>query len=107
VRGVFTEVNEGNRLRRAAIGFGTGETRLQVIVAADNLADGGPRPLYELDTAAGSTPLPGAVITLNPYVAAARFVLAGRDVEQNVKQTAGTIAAEVAARARGAGGSAK
>jgi hypothetical protein len=44
---------------------------------------------------------------LNPYVAAARFVLAGHDVEQNVKQTAGKIAADVAARASAATGPAK
>jgi len=102
VRGIFTDVNEGNRLRRAAIGFGAGETRLQVVVAVDNLADGAPRPFYELDTTAASGPLPGAVITLNPYVAAARFVLAGHDLERNVKQTAGQIAADVAARAAAA-----
>jgi hypothetical protein len=40
---------------------------------------------------------------MNPYVAAARFVLAGDDREQNVKQTAGKIAADVTARARAAG----
>jgi len=44
VRGVFTEVNKGNQLRRAAIGFGAGETNVQVIVAGDNLAGGAPRP---------------------------------------------------------------
>jgi hypothetical protein len=44
VRGVFTEVNKGNQLRRAAIGFGAGETNLQVIVAGDNLAGSAPRP---------------------------------------------------------------
>jgi hypothetical protein len=101
VRGVFTEVNEGNQLRRAAIGFGAGETQLQVVVAVDDLAAGAPRPLYELETTAASAKLPGAVILLNPYVAAARFVLAGRDLEQNVKRTAGKIAADVAARVSG------
>ena len=103
VRGVFTEVNQGNQLRRAAIGFGAGDTSLQVVVAVDNLADGTPRPLYELDTRATSGTAPGAVIVMNPYVAAARFVLAGRDLEQNVKQTARKIAAEVATRASAAG----
>jgi hypothetical protein len=106
VRGVFTEVNEGNRLRRAAIGFGAGDTSLQILVAVDNLAGGAPRPFYELDTTAASGTAPGAapaaVIVMNPYVAAARFVLAGRDLEQNVKQTAGKIAADVAARASAA-----
>jgi len=36
---------------------------------------------------------------LNPYVAVAKFALSSRDLEQNVKQTAGKIAADVASRA--------
>src|SRR6516225_146701 len=32
VRGVFSDVQEGNRLRRAMIGFGEGQTDIQVIV---------------------------------------------------------------------------
>src|SRR5262249_38641206 len=32
VRGVFTEVQEGNRLRRAVIGFGAGKTEVHVLV---------------------------------------------------------------------------
>jgi hypothetical protein len=75
VRGVFTQVDEGHRLRRAAIGFGAGQTELQVVVSVDDLAQGVPRPLYELNTSADSGRVPGAIITLNPYVAAARFVL--------------------------------
>jgi hypothetical protein len=73
---------------------------------SDNLTGGAPRPFYELDTTAASGTAPGAapaaVIVMNPYVAAVRFVLAGRDLEQNVKQTAGKIAADVAARASAA-----
>ena len=88
-------------MRRSA--SAPGQTAVQVVVAVDNLADGTPRPLYELDTRATSGTAPGAVIVMNPYVAAARFVLAGRDLEQNVKQTARKIAAEVATRASAAG----
>jgi len=110
VRGVFTNVQEGNQLRRAVIGFGAGSTDLQVLVTIDDLANGAPKPLYEVQTSADSGKLPGAVVTLNPYVAAARFVLAGRDLDRNVKQTAAQIAeqtvrrvitAEPAARAQG------
>jgi hypothetical protein len=58
---------------------------------------------YELDTAAASGKAPGAVITLNPYVAIAKFALSARDLEQNVKQTAAKIAADVASRVSSAG----
>lgn len=100
LRGVFTEVQEGNRLRRAMIGFGEGQTDLQVIAVVTDLAQGAPQPLYELATEASSGSTPGAAPTLvlGPYGAAARFVMAGNDLEKNVKQTAAEIAARIARR---------
>jgi len=98
LRGVFTEVQEGNRLRRAVIGFGQGQTDLQVVVAVDDLANGTLKPLYDIEEAANSNNMPGAVITLNPFVAAAKFVLAGVDLERNVIETASKIADAFAAR---------
>jgi hypothetical protein len=95
VRGVFTDVQDGHQLRRAMIGFGAGQTALQVLVAVDDLTRGAPKPMYELDTKADSGTLPGAAITLNPYVAAARFVLSGSDLDRNVRQTAKQIAEQV------------
>lgn len=102
VRGVFTEVNQGNQLRRAVIGFGAGKTDLQVLVVMDDLGQGAPRPFYELKTAADSGRLPGAgpMIVLMPAGAAARFVVAGGDLDRNVKQTATKIAAEVVQHSR-------
>jgi hypothetical protein len=40
----------------------------------------------------------------NPYVAIAKFALSSRDLEQNVKQAAAKIAADVASRVSSAGG---
>jgi len=48
VRGVFTEVQEGNRVRRAVIGFGAGKTELHVLVYLDDLANGAPGRLPSL-----------------------------------------------------------
>ena len=101
VRGAFLDVDTGNRLRRAVIGFGAGQTDLQLATAVDDLSMGTPAPFYQVDTAAQSGKLPGAVVTLNPYVAAARFVLAGGDLDRNVKATAKEIAKAVTARVRG------
>jgi hypothetical protein len=103
VRGVFTEVQEGNQFRRAVIGFGAGQTALQVLVALDDLGQGTPKPMYELNTQADSGTLQGAVITLNPYVAAARFALSGSDLDRNIKQTAVQIAEQVARRLKESG----
>lgn len=100
VRGVFTNVHAGNQLQRAVIGFGAGQTDVQVLVSVDDLTRGTPKPMYEVNTKADSGALPGAVITLNPYVAAARFVLSGGDVDRNVKQTAAQIADHMTQRLR-------
>lgn len=100
VRGVFTEVNQGNQLRRAVIGFGFGQTDLQVLVDINDLSHGAPRRFYELSTTADSGQAPGAgpTIVLGPAGVAARYVIAGQDLNRNVKQTARQIAAEVVQR---------
>jgi hypothetical protein len=102
LQGVFTEVQEGNRLRRAMIGFGQGQTDVQVVVSMENLSKGPPKPLYEISTDASSGNKPGAapVIALNPYAAAARFVVSGQDLNKNVRNTASQIVAEISRRAQ-------
>jgi len=102
VRGVFTEVNQGNQLRRAVIGFGAGKTDLQVLVDVNDLGQGAPKPFYEIRTAADSGKAPGAgpMIVLGPAGVAARFVLAGKDLDRNIQHTAAKIAEQVAQRAR-------
>lgn len=102
VRGVFTDVSQGNQLQRAVIGFGLGKTDLQVLVDVANLARGTPEPFYELRTSANSGKAPGAgpMIALNPAGAAARFVIAGNDLNRNAKQTAAKIADDVVQRTR-------
>jgi Domain of unknown function (DUF4410) len=98
VRGVFARVNQGNQLRRAVVGFGSGKTDVQVIVDIDDLSLGTPTRFYELHTKADSGKAPGAgpTIVLGPAGVAARFIIAGKDLERNVRQTASKIAEEVA-----------
>ncbi len=100
LRGIFLQVDEGNRLRRAMVGFGEGQTDIQVVAGVDDLSRGMPRPLYEIATDATSGSGPGAAPTLvmGPYGAAARFVRAGKDLNKNVKQTAAQIAEQLANR---------
>lgn len=97
VRGMFMEVNQGNQLRRAMIGCGVGKTELEVVVVFNDLTQGPPKPFYEVKTAADSGKTPGAapMIVLGPAGAAARFVLAGKDLDKNLKQTASRIVAEI------------
>lgn len=103
VRGVFMRVDEGGRVKRAVIGFGSGQTDLQVAASTDDLSAGtAPAPLYRVQTDATSNKLPGAVVTLNPYVAAAKFVLAGHDLDRSTRATAQKIADEIGARVNAA-----
>jgi hypothetical protein len=100
LQGVFTEVQEGNRLQRAMVGLGQGQTDLQVIVSMANLSKGPPKPLYEINTDASSGNKPGAapLIAVNPYAAAARFVISGQDLNRNIRNTASQIVTEISRR---------
>jgi len=103
VRGVFTEVQQGNRLRRAVVGLGFGGTDLQVETVTDNLSAGAPQPIYQIDTSASSGKAPGAAATivLSPLSVPVHFVLTRGDLDKNVKKTAAQIAGEVAQRVAG------
>jgi hypothetical protein len=104
VRGVFTEVDQGSSLLRAEVGFGAGATDLGVLVNVVDLQKGKPESFYKLETQAGSRKMPGAapvaIVKKNPYVAAAKFVMARRDLPKNIRQTAQTIADQIIRRAK-------
>jgi hypothetical protein len=101
VRGVFLSVDDGNRLQRAIVGFGAGQSDLQVAVAFDDLSKPGQAPLYENVDKSESKPMPGAIIKLNPYVVAAKFVLDGRDEKTMIKNAAQQISDAVVDRMQG------
>jgi hypothetical protein len=94
VHGVFTELDEGNRIRRAVIGFGAGEAKMDLYVAANDLAHP-EQPLYNVSESADSGKKVGAAITMNPYVAAAKFVMEKNAPEKTVKKTAGEISQDL------------
>ncbi|MFZ0694505.1 MAG: hypothetical protein WAN51_10230 [Alphaproteobacteria bacterium] len=70
---------------------------MQVEAAADDLAAGSPQAFYQLDADAKSGKLPGAIVLMNPDMAAARFVLAGHDLDRNAQETARDLAKKIAA----------
>ena len=94
VHGVFTQVDEGSRIHRAIIGFGSGKATMELFVTLTDLASP-QKPLYEASEDGASRNKPGAVITLNPYVAAAKFVMEKNAPEKTVKSTASAISKEV------------
>lgn len=102
VRGVFLNVDDGNRLRRAMVGFGAGQNNIQVAVSCDSLSAANLPPLYQAVEEADSKNRPGAAIKLNPYVIAAKFVMANGDEKKTIRKTAQQISDAVIARLRGA-----
>lgn len=99
VSGVFTEFSEGNQMRRALLGFGSGKSKMELYVMVADASSGG-HPLYETSTQKSNGKGPGTVIALNPYAGAAGFVvkfgMTKNAPEKMVKQTASKIATELA-----------
>ena len=94
VHGVFTELDEGSRLHRAVLGFGSGQATMNLYVTLTDLAQPD-KPLYNVSQDDASKNKMGAVITMNPYVAAAKFVMEKNAPEKMVKKTAGEVSAQV------------
>lgn len=103
VNGRFVSVDPGNRAERAVVGFGAGEATTEVQVVVDRLGEDGSTPVLEFGTQADSGKMPGAAVTMNPYVAAAKFVLGKQATMRDVKAMGGEIAKQIAdfARQRG------
>jgi len=95
IRGVFTEVDTGNTLRRAVIGFGSGKTDMEVQVGVSDLATNPQESFLLFGTVTDPSRLPGGVVTRNPYVVAAKFVLEKGAPQRDVQHTAKAIADEL------------
>jgi hypothetical protein len=100
VRGQFTEVDEGNRVRRAMIGFGSGKAEMQMHVNVADLAKSPNSPFLVFGTAADSGRMPGAIMMMNPYVAAAKFVMSKNAPAKDVKKTASKLAEAILAKGK-------
>ncbi len=96
MQGIFTEVDQGNRIKRAVIGFGRGATKMGVQVGVSNLAGSQPRtPFIIFGTFKAPKKTPGAAVTINPYVAAAKFVMEKNATEKDIEKTAEQIVDEI------------
>ncbi len=96
LQGVFTEVGEGNRIKRAVIGFGRGATSMEIQVAVSDLGSAEPKkPFIVFGTVKTPKKIPGAAVTMNPYVAAAKFVMEKNATEKDIRKTAEQIVDEI------------
>jgi Domain of unknown function (DUF4410) len=96
VRGDFKQVDEGNRVERAAIGFGQGATQMEIGVTVSDLSSQTPqKPFAVFDTTKDPGMKPGAVVTMNPYAAAAKFHMEKNATAKDIKHTAEEIAGQI------------
>jgi hypothetical protein len=105
INGRFVSVDPGNRAERAVVGFGAGAATTEVSVEVDRLGVGSSTPILRFGTQAESGQMPGAAVTKNPYVAAAKFVLGKQATARDVEAMGKEIAKQIAdyARAHGVG----
>jgi Domain of unknown function (DUF4410) len=81
--GQFTDINEGNRLRRMVIGLGAGASTLDSVVQVVQKTDEGSHELLDFSTHADSGRMPGAGVT-GPAGAAAGGAAAAASLGANV-----------------------
>jgi len=99
VSGEFISVDEGDRVKRALIGFGAGHTSLEVKAQVTDLAEPpAAQPLLDVTTTARSGKTPGAALGFNLFLAAGGFVAAGVDSDGDVKHTASKLSDEIVQR---------
>jgi Domain of unknown function (DUF4410) len=100
VQGQFASVDPGNRAQRAVIGFGAGEATTEVDVEVDRLGPGTVTRVLAFGSQADSGHAPGAIVTMNPYAAAAKFVLGRNATMRDIEKMGQAIANEIAKYAR-------
>jgi len=100
ITGRITSVDPGNRAERAVVGFGAGAATAEVLVTVDRLGPGTSTPVLQFGTQSDSGKMPGAAVTLNPYVAAAKFVLGKQATTRDVQAMGQEIARQIADYAR-------
>jgi hypothetical protein len=99
IRGEFIAVNEGNRLTRVLIGFGTGAAVMKTLAETYQVTANGLRPLGSAQIEAGGGKLPGMLVPVGVGAAAGSIatsaVIGGGS---NIAQEVGPETIEAAAR---------
>jgi Domain of unknown function (DUF4410) len=88
VDGSFTNINQGNRLRRMVIGLGSGQSNLNAEVQVYQMANGSTMQIMDFATEANSGSMPGAALTA-PAGAAAGGTAAAVSLGLNLAAGAG------------------
>ena len=98
VRGEFTNVQQGSRLLRSAIGFGAGGSKVETRVQVYDLAQNSGTPFLTFSTTGGSGAEPGAILALSTdplEIAIGGVSGAAHGLSEDTKRTAREITAEL------------
>jgi hypothetical protein len=93
VTGWFEKVEEGHAAIEATVGFGKGTGQATADVAVSDLAQDPAQMFLVVGSGSRAKKMPGGLATMNPYVMAAKFVIAKRQgMEKDVKNLGTQIA---------------
>jgi len=100
VQGEFLDLDEGDPLKQAAVGLNTGATKMQIKVMISQLPldenkSGDVLDLQSSSASKGPGGILGLAICGNPYVLAAKFVMAKHTAEKDIRKLASEIAGEI------------
>ncbi len=97
IKGVFTEPDAENHLRRAVMGSGPSVGKMALFVGIGNLARPDQALYAVVDPKAGENGenKPGAMINVSAYAPVARFEMPKNVTEKSVKDTAAAIVADL------------
>lgn len=98
VTGWFEDVQQGQSAVKATVGFGAGSGKAEADVAVSDLARDPSVPMMVMGSGSRARKMPGGLVTMNPYVMAAKFVIDKRHgTEKDVKSLGAEIAKSLVA----------
>jgi len=92
LEGEFQDYEEGERVKRAIIGFGSGSSEMQVKMIFSKISEGKTNLILDTSIDGKKQRSPGAVVTKNPYVAGTKFILSRDANEKEVGKLGSDIA---------------
>ena len=95
LRGEFDKLSEGNRVQQSVIGFGAGDPHVQVSGSVVATQAGTETAILTFGEESQQHHMPGGIVTRNPYVIAAKFVLSRGATGRDVQQLGASLATEI------------
>ncbi len=103
LRGRIDALSEGNRVQESVIGFGAGEPHVEISGNIDATQQGSAVTVLTFGDASRTHHMPGGIVSRNPYVIAAKFVLSRGATSRDVQQLGGSLASEIVSYMRANG----